>query len=111
MTKVLGVFFILSIFLVGCAGIEPPTPEQVINNPFGTDPLSVGMTKDEVVSIWGKPDAVNQVGLSKGLGGTKKEEWVYHAEYSDVPISVSKGYMKKTKHLYFDGNNLVQIHE
>ncbi|PIU41247.1 MAG: hypothetical protein COS99_06485 [Candidatus Omnitrophica bacterium CG07_land_8_20_14_0_80_42_15] len=111
MTKVLVVFCILSIFLVGCAGIEPPTPEQVINNPLGTDPLRVGMTKDEVVSIWGKPDVVNQAGLSKGLGGTKKEEWAYYPEYSNVPIPVSKGYMKKTKYLYFDGNNLVQIHE
>ena len=69
--------------------------------------MDIGMTKDEVVSIWGQPDVINKIGISKGLGGTKKEEWIYHPSYSGVPVD--KGYLSKARYLYFDGNNLVSV--
>lgn len=99
----------LSLFIVGCAEIEPPTPDEIISRPLGGDPLRVGMTKDEVISVWGQPDVINAIGVSKGLGGTKKEEWIYYPAYSGVPVD--KGYLSKARYLYFDGNNLVRFHE
>jgi len=108
MSRVLMVF-LLSVFVLGCAEITPPMPDQIITHPLGTDPLNVGMTKEEVLSIWGQPDVINKIGISKGLGGTKKEEWIYHAAYSGVPVD--KGYLSKARYLYFDGDNLVRFHE
>ena len=99
----------LSVFVLGCGEITPPTPDEIISRPLGGDPLDIGMSKDEVISIWGQPDVVNRIGISKGLGGTKKEEWIYYPTYSGVPVD--KGYLSKTRYLYFDGNNLVRFHE
>jgi len=102
-------YAIISLFVLGCAGIEPPTPEEIMTHPFGKDPLRIGMTKAEVISIWGDPDVINELGIGKGVGGSKKEEWVYYPSYSAVPID--KGYLSKAKYLYFDGNNLVRFHD
>lgn len=98
---------VLLVSFIGCAEITPPTPDQVIKHPLGTDPLRIGMTKEEVIFMWGRPDIINKIGISKGLGGTKKEEWVYYPAYSGVPLD--KGYLSKTRHLYFDGNHLVRF--
>jgi hypothetical protein len=108
LSMVRGIAAIVALFfVVGCAGIEPPTPVEVISHPLGTEPLRIGMTKEHVVSIWGKPDAINKIGVSKGVGGTSREEWVYYSRYSGIPID--GGYLSKAKHLYFDGNHLVRF--
>jgi hypothetical protein len=39
--------------------------------------------------------------------GKIREEWVYRARVSDIPIN--KNYFSKTRRLYFDGNNLTSI--
>ena len=100
------IIIFLLLCIIGCAGVEPPMPDDVISHPLGTESLRVGMTKEEVISLWGKPDAVNKTGVSKGLGGTSREEWIYYPRYSGIPID--GGYLSKTKRLYFDGNNLVR---
>lgn len=100
------ILILLSFIISGCAEIEPPSPEEILRHPLGKGPLSIGMVKEEVVSIWGEPDVINQEdGISRT--GTVKEEWVYHARYSNIPLDA--GYLSKTRHLNFDGNNLVRF--
>jgi len=90
----------------GCAGIEPPNPGDIIRQPLGKDGLRAGMTKNEVMSIWGEPDTKNNNVLLEGSGKTR-EEWVYNARYEGIPID--KRYFSQTKRLYFDGNNLTDF--
>ncbi|MFC1577057.1 outer membrane protein assembly factor BamE [Candidatus Omnitrophota bacterium] len=99
---------LLALFLAGggCAGIEPPTPDEVLRHPLGTDTIKVGMTKNQVREIWGEPDEVNDIDNDKRWKGPR-EEWVYRGQYSAIPFDA--GYLSKTKHLYFDGNNLTNI--
>lgn len=106
MIKALIIISIL-LFIAGCAEIEPPTPDQVMKQPLGPDPLSVGMSKEEVISIWGRPDDVNEIGVSEGVGGTRQEEWIYYPTTTAIPID--KGYLSKARYLYFDGDNLMRI--
>lgn len=103
-------FFVMlaSLALAGCAGIEPPNPEDVVKHPFGTEALKVGMTKQEVESLWGKPDEVSLVEDKEKWKGPR-EVWTYRAQYGAVPVDA--GYLSKTKKLYFDGNNLTNIGE
>jgi hypothetical protein len=90
----------------GCAGIEPPNPKDILSEPFGSGGLRVGMSRDEVISLWGQPDTVNANVVLKDSGKIR-EEWVYRARVSDIPIN--KNYFSKTRRLYFDGNNLTSI--
>ena len=98
-----------TIFIMGCAAIQPPNPEEVLKHPLGTNALRLGMPKDEVESVWGKPDEVNFV-EDKDIGKGGREEWVYYAKYSAL-MPVDAGYASKTKRLYFDGDNLTHIKE
>jgi len=105
-------FFIFSTCLFslisGCAGITPPTPDELISKPLGKGPLRLGMVKDEVKSVWGEPDVVNVLEESADRL-TKKEEWIYFGRYSGVPVDT--GYLSKTQYLYFDGQNLIRFGE
>lgn len=110
---------IFSVLIPGCAenqtfnvaGIQPlEIPKEVGENPLGTTALKIGMSKDEVKSLWGKPDFVNTPEYTPDASGSVKEEWVYKARrYSPIPIDVE--YLSNTKHLFFDGNNLTKIEE
>jgi len=99
---------VLIASLSGCAGIEPPSPDDVIRKPFGNGPIKIGMSKQEVESIWGKPDEVRTVEDKEKWKGSR-ELWVYRAQYGAIPVNV--GYLSKTKKLFFDGNNLTNIEE
>lgn len=99
---------ILFLYLTGCADITPPTPEEIIKRPLGTDSVKIGMTKAEVKALWGEPDRINYVKDEKKWGGAR-EEWVYVARYSALPVDA--GYLSKTKKLYFDSENLTNIVE
>lgn len=99
---------ILMMSCYGCAGIEPPTPDDVVRHPLGTESLKIGMSKEEVESLWGKPDEVTMAEDREKWKGTR-EVWIYRAQYSAVPVDA--GYLSKTKKLYFDGNNLTNISE
>jgi len=107
MFKLFTVFF-LFFLLGGCADITPPSPKDIIQRPLGTDSVKLGMAKDRVRDLWGEPDQINYVEDKKRWGG-KREEWVYVARYSVLPVDA--GYLSRTKKLYFDGENLTNIVE
>jgi len=103
-------FAVLSVVLVcitGCAGIEPPSPKQIIEHPFGTSMLRAGLTKDQVVAQWGEPDLKEYD--NTGKWGNAKERWTYYGRMSGLPVD--EGYLTKTQYLYFDGKNLVRFNE
>jgi len=95
--------------LIGCAGIEPPSPDKILTHPFGTGPLRVGMTKDEVRKIWGEPDVVKSLREGAGINNAQQEEWIYNARVSNLPINY--GYLSKSLRLSFDGDNLTSYKE
>lgn len=99
---------IAAISLNGCAEINPlQAPAEVIRHPLGSESVRVGMSKDEVISVWGKPDITNRLEVTDATGMVK-EEWIYKArQYSPIPLDAA--YLSKNKYLYFDGNNLTQI--
>lgn len=98
---------IFLMLLGGCAEIQPfEAPREVLKHPLGTDPIHLGMTKEEVEGMWGQPDQINKLGVADHWG-TPKEEWVYKARYSKIPID--KGYLYKTKYLYFEGDILTSF--
>ena len=66
----LNIFLMLALLasLSGCAEIHPfETPSEVLKHPLGTDPIRLGMTKEEVKGLWGQPDKANKL----GFGGRK----------------------------------------
>ena len=97
-----------SILFCGCSAIIIPNPADVVKHPLGTESIKVGMTKEQVESIWGKPSQIKQVEDKAKWQGTR-EVWIYRAQYSSIPVDA--GYLSTTKKLYFDGNNLTDIGE
>lgn len=98
----------LSAALYGCAAITMPTTDYVVDHPLGTESIRIGMTKQQVESLWGKPDEIKLMEDKAKWKGTR-EVWVYRAQYGAIPIDA--GYLSKTKKLYFDGENLTDIGE
>ena len=92
----------------GCSAIQVPDAEDVISHPLGTESIKIGMSKQQVESIWGKPNDVRMVENKEKLQGAR-EVWIYRAQYGSIPVDA--GYLSKTKKLYFDGNNLTEIGE
>jgi len=97
---------VIILALAGCAGIEPPNPEEVLKHPLGTESIKIGMTKKQVEALWGKADEIRTVEDKEKWNGAR-ELWIYRAEYGAIPIDA--GYLSKTKKLYFDGDNLTNI--
>jgi hypothetical protein len=110
--KIVALAGLCCVFLfAGCAGIQPPTPDEVMSHPLGTESIKIGMTKEQVESLWGKPDEIRQVEDKTRWKGSR-EEWVYRPKYGAlVPVPVDAGYLSRTKRLHFDGNNLTDIGE
>lgn len=94
----------LSVFLCGCSAIQVPSAEDVIRHPLGTESIKIGMSRQQVESIWGKPHEITMTD-SKERG--MREVWTYRARYGRIPVDA--GYLSKDKKLYFDGNNLTEI--
>lgn len=92
--------------LSGCSAIPIPNPNEVVKTPLGTESIKIGMTKQQVESVWGKPDAV-RTEKSKAKFSDQREVWIYNAQYAAIPVDA--GYLSKTKKLYFDGENLTEI--
>jgi hypothetical protein len=90
--------------ILGCAEIESPNPAEILSHPLGKDPLRIGITKDKVLDMWGRPDVITRTGTNEL--GASCEEWIYHGRYPNLPIDA--GYLYKTKYLYFEGNTLVR---
>ncbi len=100
------VFCLLFSVISGCAEIKPPTPKEIMYQPLGKSPLRMGMTKEKIKSLWGKPDVVRV--LKSDAQGMIREEWVYRGRYPNLPINVD--YLSETQHLFFDGENLVRFY-
>ena len=108
-TTVAIVFCLIAFSLiVGCAALSVPTPNDVLKKPFGTESIKIGMTKQQVESLWGKPDDIKMVEDKTRWQGPR-EMWVYRAQYGAIPVDA--GYLSKTQKLYFDGKNLTDISE
>lgn len=99
---------VFSTSILGCAGIMPPSPDDVVSHPLGTESVKIGMTKAQVEGLWGKPDDLTTVEDKDKWKGSR-EVWVYRAQYTAIPVDA--GYLSKTKKLYFDGDNLTNIGE
>ena len=93
-------------FLSGCSTLAIPSPDEIIKKPLGTESIKIGMTKDRVASLWGKPDSISTV-ENKQKWSQPREVWAYNAHYGSIPIDA--GYLSKTQKLYFDGENLTEI--
>jgi hypothetical protein len=96
---------LLCLNLISCAEISPPRPVDVLRNPLGTDNLQKGMSKEEIVQIWGQPNAVNRLEKASAFSEAK-EEWIYNARYPAVRVNAN--YLSKTRHLYFEGDTLIR---
>ncbi len=103
------VIILTSLLLFGgCSAIIIPNPEDVVKHPLGTESIKIGMTKEQVESIWGKPSQI-KMSEDKARWQGSREVWIYRAQYGSIPVDA--GYLSTTKKLYFDGNNLTDIGE
>ena len=99
--------FALTPFICGCSTLAAiPSPDEIISKPLGTESIKIGMTKDRVISLWGKPDNITTT-ENKQKWSTPREVWTYTAHYGSIPVDA--GYLSKTQKLYFDGENLTEI--
>ena len=95
----------LCLILAGCADIQAPKTDEILQQPMGSGGLHAGMTKSQVVERYGDPDIKSMVG-SRGWN-EEREEWVYRGRYSVLPVNA--GYLADDLYLYFDGDNLTNI--
>ncbi|MBF0252931.1 MAG: hypothetical protein HQL29_03860 [Candidatus Omnitrophica bacterium] len=99
-------FLFVSVFLFyGCAEFDVPTPGKILNNPMGSSIVKIGMTKNEVNSLYGTPDLKRTVYSTDWEA--PREEWYYKANMNILPISA--GYLTDDVYLYFDSNSLTNI--
>ena len=91
--------------LYGCADIDTPSPGQILQNPLGPGSVKIGMTKNEVQSIYGDPSGKETVTSSEWAG--EREEWFYNAKYTSLPMNA--GFLAKNLYIYFDGNNVTNV--
>ncbi len=89
----------------GCAEIEVPRAEKLITDPIGDATLKRGMTKTQVINIYGDPSLKQKV-VSKEWN-QPREEWFYRAGYNILPVNA--GHLSEDLYLYFDGENLTTI--
>lgn len=97
-----------ALLMTGCAGIELPTGADMKDQPLGKSTLKVGMTRDQVESLWGKPDEKRMVENKEKWGG-RRELWVYRGRLGSIPVDVD--YLSRTKKLYFDDEYLTTIED
>jgi hypothetical protein len=97
---------VLAVLFTGCSAIEIPTPSDIMKSPLGTESIKIGMSRQQVEALWGKPDDVTMV-EDKKRWPDRREMWIYRANYGAIPVNA--GYLSDTRRLYFDGNSLVEI--
>ena len=102
MIRLLIACLVLSLFMLGCAEIQPPSPKQILTPWSGVAPVQLGESKESIIDNWGEPDEIIQLGADET--GLIREEWIYHGRYPDIPID--KKYLSKTKQLIFTGDSL-----
>ena len=106
--KLIIAFMFVAMLAVGCSALTIPTPNDIVKTPLGTETIKIGMTKQQVEALWGKPNTIKMV-ENKDKWPTPREAWIYNAQYGSIPVDA--GYLSKTKKLYFDGENLTEIGE
>lgn len=100
------IMMLVSVFcLAGCGSLEANDTDQALNIPLGSGGLRLGMTKNQVVALYGDPDIKDTV--SSPAWGHAREEWFYKAEMGVLPVNA--GYLSEDLYLYFDGDNLTNI--
>lgn len=106
-TKLLATILAVMVFAAaGCALFHSTKPgETIITHPIGTDSIKIGMTKEQVKSIIGDPDAVASKGATKDVLRSDMEEWTYKGHYTEMPFKAD--YFGKNLVITFDGDNLV----
>lgn len=100
---ILSVLFVM--FLWGCAEITPRTPRDVVIQPMSGSMLELGMSQDEVRSVYGNPTSVQIVSLRGWM--SDREEWFYEGRYKELPLGT--GFLRDDLYLYFDENSLTNI--
>lgn len=101
-----GFTFVFSVFVFsGCADIQTPTAREIMSNPFGERAVRLGMTRDEVLSIYGDPNSKKKISYHQW--SSEREEWFYRGAYDGLPVG--GGYLKENLYLYFDGDHLTNI--
>ena len=103
---VFAMILLTASLVCGCNTLTIPSPDDIIKKPLGTESVKIGMTKNQVESIWGKPDHVGSI-EDKQKWSSSREVWTYTARYGSIPVDA--GYLSKTQKLYFDGENLTEI--
>jgi len=101
MQRLIVLCLILAVYVIGCAGIEVPSPQEVL--PPWTDGANVhlGESKDSVRSKWGEPDEIRYLGADEV--GLHKEEWIYRDRYPEIPV---EGILFRGSRLTFTGDSL-----
>jgi hypothetical protein len=93
------------LFLSGCAEIQAPTAKEALMHPFGTQPpFPRGTSQQQVLASWGEPD--HRILRGRDELGNPKEEWIYAGRLPNLPVDYQ--YVSRTKHLFFEGDNLVR---
>lgn len=106
-TAALAIICLVTVsMLLGCNTITIPTPDEIIKKPLGSESVKIGMSKQQVESLWGKPDHISTA-ENKEKWSSPREVWIYNARYGAIPVDA--GYLSKTQKLYFDGENLTEI--
>ena len=98
-------FIVLAAFslaLAGCADMPIPKADNILT---GSTSIKIGMTKNQVASVYGEPDSKQMVVAKEW--GEYREEWFYKARYSGLPVGTD--YLVENVFLYFDGENLTNI--
>ncbi|MBF0493538.1 MAG: hypothetical protein HQL28_00215 [Candidatus Omnitrophica bacterium] len=93
-------------FFSGCADMTIPGPKQILKNPIGTSAAKVGMSKSEVVHVFGEPNFKSVV-IAAGAWDGEREEWYYKAMTTALPVGAD--YFSEDMYLYFDGDSLTNI--
>lgn len=104
----IAIMMTVTLLILGCNTLTIPSPGDIIKKPLGTESIKIGMTRDRVESIWGKPDHITIVEDTKKWP-SPRQVWTYNARYGAIPVDA--GYLSKTQKLYFDGENLTEISE
>jgi len=95
--KIISLIFLgLALVFSGCATNDssaPPKQNEAEKTP------QVGMTKDQVVQMFGKTDNKNMT--SEG------ETWIYHLNMGEMFIPFNFGYRPKTRIVNFGKDGLV----
>jgi len=99
MKNILLAVLALSLVFTGCATQSGDSSAQAKQKPEDKNP-EVGMTKDQVVQMFGKTD--NKTITSGG------ETWVYHLNMGEMFIPFNFGYRPKTRIINFGNDGLVK---